>query len=96
MRIKFVRQKIKDWGFVWAKHIKVAYVGLGWIGLQLSFGKDPFDAVGYQKFLENQFTKNCLVCGRGLRVKNIGQEIKYHKECRKFRKHPERYNGNKR
>ncbi len=86
MKVRFIKQTKKDIGWpVWGKTIKVLYIALYWFGIQISFGKKPFDALAYQKFLEATFNKNCKVCGKPLLVTNVGQRIYYHRECRHLR-----------
>ena len=85
MKIRFIKQQKSEWGHVWASHIKVFIVSLGKFAIQVSFGKKPFDAIEYRKFLDEQFNKFCKVCHKPLLVQNLGQIVNYHQECRKSR-----------
>lgn len=91
MKIKFVKQEKPDWGIAWAKKLKVFILSVGRFALQISFGKRPFDADAYAKFLKETFDKRCQVCKQPLNVTAIGQVVKYHRKCRKYKNHPERY-----
>lgn len=85
MKVRLVKNGKKDWGWVYGRHIKVLVISFGTYAFQLSFGKKPFDAMAYNDFLDKTFNKNCLVCKKPLNVTAIKQDIRFHKECRKFR-----------
>ncbi len=90
MKIKVIKLTKKEFGTVWAKHIKVFFFAFHWFGVQISFKnnvlkKNEFDALAFRDTLDKQYNKNCFVCKKPLFVTAAHQEISYHKECRKLR-----------
>lgn len=85
MKIRLLKQNKADYGILYAKHINVFVISFYRYALQISFGNRPFDAIAYADFLNETFNRNCIVCGKPLNVRNIGQQISYHKKCRKYR-----------
>lgn len=71
-RINIIKQD-KDWGITWARRLKIIYISLGEIGIQLWYGRI------------NLFNRKCLVCGEPMIVNSPGQVVYYHGKCRKFR-----------
>lgn len=88
MKIRFIKTDKRDFGPLWAKHIKVFVFDFWFFAVQVSFGKKPFDAWAYNEFLHKTFDKSCEVCHKPLTVTAVKQDIRYHAKCRKLRHKP--------
>ena len=77
-----------EWGIINSSLMRVLYIGLGKYILAFDYGKKYRQSI-HKKYIElkdEQFNKNCEVCGKPLNVTSWRQVIRFHPECRKLRK----------
>ena len=93
MKIVFSFVEKKRYSVEWLRNVKVLMFSLWKFRMAICVGKFNPKAE-YKKMKDrakNAFDKKCKVCGKPLNVNSIGQIVFYHKECRKFRLHPDKY-----
>lgn len=89
--MQIVRLRPHEVRVIWDKKTRCLYFGLWFWAIKLDFGinyrkRQMLEAIhNARNEFKDYFNKSCLVCKKPLEVRNYGQVVKYHKQCRKFK-----------